>query len=555
MQTEKSDLKEIEEFRKEIQLLKNRINLMEAKLDIRKWKNPKSIATEDEQTDEGFELRFSSSSDDSIEFRVGEYGMAWLGNIVLLFGISFLVQYLQKSGYQFFSVLIGFISVAGIYAGCHYTRNSFSYLSKLFAFTGHLLLFYMVVRLHFTQTEPLIQSQTLGLLFLTVVLAILFNLSFRRKSQLMAGMVLIMILISGIISNTAPIMSAATCIAALLAVILYYKQGWLILVFVFTFLIYLSHLNWLLNNPLIGNEPGFIKSPGTAYLYFIASGFIFSSLALIPKKENISNDFLITTIIFNGLGFSFLLALIVFSYLSNNFVPVFSTIAVLCLIYALILQSRSSLKITASMYALYGFLAMSVAFYGILLLPKAYVLLSIQSLLVVSMALWFRSRFIVIINTILFVFLLIFYLADKSNLNSTNFSFMMVALITARVINWKKERLNIKTEFIRNIYLIAGFLMTLIAFYHAFPASYISVSWIFAALLFFLMSRLIKNIKYRWMAIAALVASAVKLIFIDLKNIDIGFRVLVFLLLAIILITVSILYTKYLTGRKEQKIK
>jgi uncharacterized membrane protein len=93
--------------------------------------------------------------------------------------------------------------------------------------------------------------------------------------------------------------------------------------------------------------------------------------------------------------------------------------------------------------------------------------------------------------------------------------------------------------------------MTLIAFYHAFPPSYITVSWIFAALLFFMVGRLINNIKYRWLAIGILIVSALKLIFVDLSSIDIGFRVLVFLLLAIILISVSILYTKYLVKKKD----
>lgn len=551
MQVENSDSLELKAIREEIQQLKNRINLMEAILDIRKWKKLQSIATVEEQSDEDFELSFSFKSDDSIEFRVGEYGMAWLGNIVLLFGISFLVQYLQNSGHLIFSAFIGFLSVAAIYGGSHLTRILYSYLSKLLAYNGHILLFYLVLRLHYFQTEPLVESATAGFIILILALVVLFYLSYRRKSQLMAGMVLFMVLISGIISNSIQIISAMSCIAAFLAVVLYYKFGWLKLVFIFISLIYISHLNWLLNNPFMGNSPEFIKSPGASYLYFIISGFAFSSLALIPKKENNSNEFIITSLIWNGLGFSLLLTLIVFNYLSNNYVPVFAVIAVLCLAYSFLLQSYSSLKITASMYALYGFLAMSVAFYGILLLPKAYMLLSIQSLLVVSMALWFRSRFIVVMNTILFVILLIFYISGESNLNTTNFSFMLVAFITARVINWKRERLNIKTEFIRNIYLISGFIMTLVAFYHAFPASYITVSWILAALLFFLLSRLLKNIKYRWLAIATLVMSGLKLIFIDLSDIDIGFRVLVFLFLAIISIAVSVLYTKYLIKKKD----
>jgi len=295
----------------------------------------------------------------------------------------------------------------------------------------------------------------------------------------------------------------------------------------------------------------FISSPSIGYFYLFATGLLFSLLALIPKKENISDEFVITSIILNGLLFSIVLILVVVTYFSNSYVPVFAGISLVCLIYSIVLQSRSSLKITASMYALYGFMAMSAAFYGILLLPKAYMLLSAQSFLVVSMALWFRSRFIVVMNTMLFLMLLIFYLFTSGNHDATNFSFMLVALLTARFINWQKERLNIKTEHIRNLYLASGFVMTLIAFYHAVPESYITASWICAAILFFIVGRLINNIKYRWLAIATLVASGIKLIFVDLANIDIVFRILMFLLLAIISISVSILYTRYFVRKKE----
>ena len=167
------------------------------------------------------------------------------------------------------------------------------------------------------------------------------------------------------------------------------------------------------------------------------------------------------------------------------------------------------------------------------------------------MALWFRSRFMVIMNTLLFLLLLIFYLTEPVSFNQTNFSFMLVAFVSARVINWKKDRLNIKTEFVRNIYLLSGLIITLIAFHHISPPSYITASWIFAAVIFFLLSLLIKNIKYRWLAIATMVASAIRLIFIDMSSINIGYRVLIFMGLAIISITISILYTKYLTKKMK----
>jgi hypothetical protein len=146
---------------------------------------------------------------------------------------------------------------------------------------------------------------------------------------------------------------------------------------------------------------------------------------------------------------------------------------------------------------------------------------------------------------------MIFYLKEPAWFNTTNFSFMLVALISARVINWKKERLNIKTEFVRNLYLLSGFIMTLIAFYHAFPPIYVTASWVIAAILFFLLSVLIKNVKYRWLAIATMVASVVRLVFVDMSSINIGYRVLVFLSLALISISLSVVYTKFYIRKKK----
>ena len=407
MQTEKSDSQEMKDIRIEVQTLKNRINLIEAVLDIHDWKQSESYQNKSAQAEEDFELGFPLKSEDSIEFRVGEYGMAWLGNIVLLFGIAFLVQYLQNSGHQLVSALIGFISVSLIYLGAKFTKNTLPYLSKLFVYTGHLLLFYIALSLHYFQKEPLINSNLLGFFALITVSGVLFYLAYRRQSQLMASMSLLMMLFSGIIANSPSLAATITTGVALLSIFVYYRQSWTKLVFVFIFLVYLSHLNWLLNSPFVSGKLEFISSPGIGYFYLFTTGLIFSLLALIPKKEDVSDEFVITSIVLNGLLFSIVLVLTVATYLSKYYVPVFAGISVLCLVYSIVLQSRSFLKITASMYALYGFMAMSVAFYGILLLPKAYLLLSAQSFLVVSMALWFRSRFIVVINTVLFVMLLI----------------------------------------------------------------------------------------------------------------------------------------------------
>jgi len=548
---EKSDFLELGKLRDELELVKTRLTRLELSLENSNIQKVQIKESETVDQEEDFEIKLPFSSQGSIEFRVGEYGMAWLGNIVLFFGITFLVGYLQKSDYAVFSTVAGLMAVAGIYVTSYFSRNTYSYLSKLLAYNGHFLIYYLILRLHFFQTNPVIKNETLGLLILLVVVGVLLYKALQKKSQLMAGIVLIMLLISGVVSNSIHFSSAIAALTAVISILFYYRFGWLKLAFTFIFLIYLTHLNWLINNPFLGNNPEFIPSPGVGYLYFIATGFIFSMLALIPKKEEISNEFIISSLILNGLCFSFIMAFIIVTYFESNYVPIFATITFFCLIYSFILHSHSFIKIMASMYALYGFLALSVAIFGILGLPNSYPFLALQSLLVVSMALWFRSRFIVTMNMLLFVGIMILYLKDSASSNTTNFVIMLVAFISARVINWKKERLNIKTEFVRDLYLISGFIMTLIAFYHASPASYITASWIFAAVIFFVLSLLMKNIKYRWLSIATMLASAIRLIFVDMSSIDIGYRVLVFLVLAIISITVSILYTKYLIKKRQ----
>lgn len=551
MNIEKSDCPEMKKLWIEIQSLNDRLSAIETSFENLNVEKIQIKEAEMIDNDEDFEFKLPSISQSSVEFRVGEYGMAWLGNIVLFFGITFLVGYLQKSEYTVFSTIAGFISVAGIYASSYFTRNSYSYLSKLLAFNGHLLIYYLTLRLHFFQTNPIIRNEILGIILLLVVVSVLLYKALQKRSQLMMGIVLIMLLITGVVSNSIHFSSATAALTALITILLYYRVGWLKLAFTFILLIYLAHLNWLLSNPFLGNSPGFIASPGIGYIYFIATGFIFSMLALIPKKEEVSNDFIISSLILNGLAFTFIMAFIIVTYFESNYVPIFAAITFFCLIYSFMLQSWSAIKIMASMYALYGFLALSVAIYGILGFPASYLFLALQSLLVVSMALWFRSRFIVVMNTLLFVGIMALYLYESKSTNSTNLTLMLVAFISARVINWKKERLNIKTEFVRDLYLISGFIMTLIAFYHASPPSYITASWIFAAVLFLALSMLMKNIKYRWLSIATMVASAIRLVFVDMSSIDIGYRVLVFLGLAIISITVSILYTRYFIKRKE----
>lgn len=545
---------EFDNLHNQLSALEKRMLLIEKQFQEFKSAKNNSIQTKTAGSDDEIDLRFSFHTKDSIEVGIGEYGMAWLGNIVLLFGITFLVQSLIRSGNVLFSVFAGYAAVALIYIAAFYSGKAYSYLSKLLFYNGHLILYIITLRLHFFQSVPVIANPFFALFLLFTVSLVLLLIAYNKSLQFLAALTLLMALFTGVVSNSTHVVLGLVTIVAVFSMFFYFRFNWIKLVFVFITLAYFVILNWLLNNPVITEQAVFREQfdSGISYLFF--TGLIYSSLAFLPKKEALSDDWIVTALIWNGMGFTTALILMVVNYYSDNYMPIFAIITGFCLMFSVLLKKYSTLKIAAPMYAIYGFVAMSIFIYGIFLLPRAYLLLSVQSFLVVSMALWFRSRFLVVTNTFLFFLLLIFYLMDPVHFVSTDLTFMLVALVTARIINWKKDRLNLKTEFIRNLYLLAGFVMTLIALHHVSPGAYITISWIVAALLFFIVGYFLKNIKYRWLGIGTLIASFINLIFVDMKSMNITFRVLIFLLLAIISIAVSVIYTRFVSTRKTEKV-
>ena len=116
-------------------------------------------------------------------------------------------------------------------------------------------------------------------------------------------------------------------------------------------------------------------------------------------------------------------------------------------------------------------------------------------------------------------------------------------------MNWKKKRLEIRTELIRNIYLFIGAVMILYTLNHAVPAQWVTLSWALIAMLFFVLSVLIKNIKYRWLAIITMIVTVFYLFIVDLKNISLGYRIVALLFISIISLGISVFYTRRLKNR------
>lgn len=494
-----------------------------------------------------------TSRDESMEARIGEYGMAWLGNIVLLFGILFLSQYLQKNNQESISLVFGLISVALVYLMGHLTRRTLPYMSRLFNYNGHLLLYIQAMRICMFPGSQIIESSLVGHALVLVVLVSLIYLAYRNNSQLLAILVWLMTIITAVADGSTHFMLSLMIGITGSAILFTVRKTWWTGLMVSIFLSYFIYLMWITGNPIINKKFEFISLAQMGHVYLFASALAYSLLALLPQSERVSKMQLNRSIVLNGLSFSFIFTLTVLAFLTETYYQYFGLIAAFCIAYSILLQVRGTWKSIAALYAIYSFVALSITIAGIYHFPLAFLLLSIQSLLVIIVALWFRSRFMVIMNTILFVGLLIAYFATGEILHGINFSFALVALGSARILNWRKQRLEIRTELIRNIFLFTGAGMVLFSLHEAVPANFVTLSWTLSAMLFFILSVVIRNMKYRWLAIITMVITVFYLFIVDLSNISLGYRVIALMFISAISLGISIFYSRRLKNKKEEE--
>ena len=540
---ENSITEQLDAILDKLRMMDRRINIIESEIGI------KPAFTEEEEGNNGkafskAELSENKSTGHGLESGFGEYGLAWIGNIVLLFGISFLMRYIQTSGYNLIASLFGYFIVAGIFLLSQYLKTTYSFLSRTFNFTALALMYYVTLRLHFFLDEPLIANKTIALILLLAVVIFQIFYAVKRKSGIIAGMAFIMMVCTAIVSDSTHILLFLITVVAAISTTFYFRYGWWKLLLFSIFLVYMGFVMWFLSNPIMGHTAGFIATHQFGFLYLFGIGAIYSLLAIDNKKIEFAENIAISGVLFNGLLFSLTLVLFVNSFFKTDYILLFFLITIYCLVFSVVLKYRSIWKFAPAFYALYGFLALSIAVYGIYGFPRVYWLLSLQSLLVVIMALWFRNKIIVLMNAMLFILFFCIYLSSSESINEVNYSFALVALATARILNWKKDRLEIKTELIRNMYLLSAFVIILYAFYHSLPVNFITLSWTIVTICYFVLSIILKNVKYRYMALGTMVAAALHLFIVDLARIDIVYRVIAFLFLAIISLFISVYYTR-----------
>jgi hypothetical protein len=102
---------ELKKFAKRLNLMEVRLSRLESLL-VQSKENSELSEEGINEEDPALISAGINEEDKGIEVKIGRFGLAWLGNIVLLFGITFLAQNLMNLGFHLLSALVGYISAA-----------------------------------------------------------------------------------------------------------------------------------------------------------------------------------------------------------------------------------------------------------------------------------------------------------------------------------------------------------------------------------------------------------------------------------------------------------
>lgn len=496
------------------------------------------------------EIEFANPLSESTVF---EHGLAWIGSAVLLLGMIFTMSFINNAFGGITSFILGITSVVLTFYLSGVLKKSLSYMAFMFTISAHLLIYYSLLRLHFFTENPVLSNLGMALTLVLGAVVFLFYKADALKSQLMGFIAYTLLMLTALLADQTQVTLVLFVMATLSVLYFMNRNGWDTLLILSIFMVYIGHTLWLIGNPIMGHPVGAVAFPQYNLIYLLLYGAIYSVVPFLKQQGKISTELSNATIILNSLAFSVLLMLVVLTFYSKNYLFIFLGISVLCLIYAILLNYKIESRFDSFFYVNFGFMALSIAVFGYANLPGSFLFLAWQSMVVLAIAIWFRSNLIVLMNTALYTVILLAYLITTPSIDTYNISFTLIAIASARILNWQRGRLELKTGAIRNFYLAITFFVMLYTLYHAVNVDYVTISWGLAAVAYMIMSAILRNVKYRWLAFLTLLATVIHLFIFDISKMGMGYRVLAFIFVGITILGVSFYYTKKLKSSRSEE--
>ena len=486
----------------------------------------------------------AQEKEEGLEMEIGETWMARVGVFALIIGLAFIVTYPLATLPSIVPCLIGYAAVGILLLLARRWRASLPQIAPILFGGALFLLYFATLRLHFFSAKPFIDSTALGALLLVIVLGVQFHVANHQRSELTAIFVAMLSLATALICDTSVFTLGLAAGTAMVAVYFFRRHQWHRLLHVTLLLTYATHLLWLFGNPMLGHPFHQVTAPAGNLFYLAVYAALFASVEFFRDDEQDGLYSRLVRVLANGFGAMLIASLNSYLYYQSDAWWIMGLLSFGFMATALSAWNHHRSMVATALYACLGYMALSAAIFAHFPSPDFFGWLAWQSLLVAATAVWFQSKIIVVANVFIYggIYLLYLLLAPAAGL--VNLSFALVAIAIARILNWQQDRLDLKTELLRNFYLGAAMIIIPYGLYHTVAPGWVSVSWLVTAGAYFLVSAILHNRKYRWMGIITLLATIVYVFIVDLARLELIYRISSTLVLGVVLLVVSISYAR-----------
>lgn len=513
--------------------------------------NNEGVRVEEDKQEPQKEITIKKEKGEDIEFRFGEQWFGKIGVIAFLFGIFYVLVSPLGDIPDVFVFGFGFFVSVLLIASLKLKSGLIHSLSGYLLGSGLIILYFSTLRLHYFSSDPLITNKLILIILLFIVSGIAYLFAYYKKSVYLTSIALTSLYITALLSNI-PLLIFITLVAGSFSVVkLSERFTWSGLIMYSIPLTYLIHAIWYINNPFLGNEIEFVTE-WSAHIIFIPVYFIIYGVGSVVAVKTFEDD--LVSILYSGfntvLGYGLFLLISLTTY--NDLAGLLNfSMSLVILAAASFHWIKKQDKISIFLYSMTAYAALSAAIITTFSYPAFFVGLCWQSLAVVSTALWFRSKFIVVTNFFIFIGIVLAFILSWSGDTYGGLSFGLVALISARVINWQNERLELKTENIRNGYLVIAFLVIPYILYFNLPGYLVGISLIILAFLYYIIGKILNNKKYRLLASGTMMMSLVIIFISGLTSSETTYKIISFILVSLALLIISFTYARTRTGSKS----
>jgi hypothetical protein len=529
--------------RERITRLEERLARLEAHLGLVRQNGATSLPTPPPALAPVFATR--ESTGEGFEIELGRNWFAVAGIAVLTAGAGFLVCLPHAQLPVAIPAIAGFLFAAVLLIAGRASERSSPVVAGYLRGAAMVLLGIAGLRLFLFGREPAINVTTFGGRGVILVLVALnIATAIRRQSQWLMGLALVIACVLALALGAPTFVMLIVAGVAIVAGLMGRKENWTALVPTASVLVPATYFAWAMGNPFRAGAMHFVHEPGWAPGLLLMLVILLGAAPLLRRERHGDDAFTNVVAVLNCLlGYGAFLVHTAAGFPTTLAVAHgAAAVALIGLAATYFLRERS--RVSTFLYAMTGYGALSLAILKVSSTPNVFVWLSLQSVVVVATAIWFRSRFIVVANFFIFAAIIVGYMLLATRESGISVGFGIVALVTARILNWKQHRLELKTELMRNAYLVSAFVVFPYALYHLVTAKYVGLAWIALAAAYYVLNFAVRTQKYRWMGHATLMLATVYIVGLSVSRFEPVYRVLSFFVLGAVLLTVSLSFSR-----------